>query len=107
MNSFFVALNAIMPTFLLLAFGYFLRQMHFVKDEFLKQTNTLVFKFFLPVLLFNNIYTTNLLELFDGTMFLFAIGSLLLLYAALCATLAGSRKLSAGQSASLVLYHRI
>ncbi|MBQ2667652.1 MAG: AEC family transporter [Clostridia bacterium] len=84
MNSFFVALNAIMPTFLLLAFGYFLRQMHFVKDEFLKQTNTLVFKFFLPVLLFNNIYKTNLLELFDGTMFLFAIGSLLLLYAALC-----------------------
>ena len=84
MNSFFVALNAIMPTFLLLAFGYFLRQANFVTDDFLKKTNGLVFKFFLPVLLFNNIYKTNLLELFDGTMFIFAVGSLLLLYAGLC-----------------------
>ena len=84
MNSFFVALNAIMPTFLVLAFGYFLRQKDFVTDDFLKKTNGLTFKFFLPLLLFNNIYKTNLLELFDGVMFLFAVGSLLLLYAALC-----------------------
>ena len=84
MNSFFVALNAIMPTFLLLAFGYFLRQRNFVSDEFLKKTNSLTFKFFLPVLLFNNIYKTNLTELFDGTMFLFAVGSLAILYVGLC-----------------------
>ena len=84
MDSFFVALNAIMPTFLVLAFGYFLRQANFVTDDYLKKTNSLTFKFFLPLLLFNNIYKTNLLELFDGTMFLFAIGSLLLLYGALC-----------------------
>ena len=73
-----------MPTFLVLAFGYFLRQANFVTDDYLKKTNSLTFKFFLPLLLFNNIYKTNLLELFDGTMFLFAIGSLLLLYGALC-----------------------
>ena len=73
-----------MPTFLVLAFGYFLRQKDFVTDDFLKKTNGLTFKFFLPLLLFNNIYKTNLLELFDGMMFLFAVGSLLLLYAALC-----------------------
>ena len=84
MNSFFVALNAIMPTFLVLAFGYYLRQANFVSDDFLKKTNSLTFKFFLPVLLFNNIYKTNLSELFDGTMFIFAVGSLLILYAALC-----------------------
>ena len=84
MDSFFVALNAIMPTFLVLAFGYFLRQANFVTDDYLKKTNSLTFKFFLPLLLFNNIYKTSLLELFDGTMFLFAIGSLLLLYGALC-----------------------
>lgn len=84
MDSFFVALNAIMPTFLVLAFGYFLRQANFVTDDFLKKTNSLTFKFFLPLLLFNNIYKTNLLELFDGVMFLFAIGSLVVLYLALC-----------------------
>ena len=84
MNSFLVALNAIMPTFLLLAFGYFLRNTNFTSDEFLKKTNALTFKFFLPILLFKNIYKTDLKTTFDGTMFLFAIVSLLLLFAALC-----------------------
>lgn len=84
MDSFLVALNAIMPTFLLLAFGYFLRHANFVTDEYLKQTNKLTFKFFLPILLFNNIYKTNILELLNGTMFVFALGSLLLLFAILC-----------------------
>ena len=61
-DSFLVALNAIMPTFLLLAFGYFLKHKNFVSSEFLKQTNTLTFKFFLPFLLFNNIYKTEITE---------------------------------------------
>ena len=73
-----------MPTFLLLAFGYFLRHMHFVSEEYLKKTNALTFKFFLPILLFNNIYKTKIAEMFDGVMFLFAIGSLLLLFLVLC-----------------------
>lgn len=84
LNSFLVALNAIMPTFLILTFGYLLRHFNLVSDEYLKKTNSLTFKFFLPAMLFNNIYKTNLLELFDGKMFVFAVGSLLLLYIMLC-----------------------
>lgn len=84
MDSFLVALNAIMPTFLLLAFGYFLRHANFVDDAYLKKTNALTFKFFLPFLLFNNIYKTQIFEMFDGVMFLFAVGSLLILFGVLC-----------------------
>ena len=84
MDSFLIALNAVMPTFLLLAFGYFLRNAHFVDGAYLKQTNALTFKFFLPVLLFNNIYKTRIAEIFDGTMFLFAVVSLLVLFGVLC-----------------------
>ena len=62
MDSFLIALNAVMPTFLLLAFGYFLRNAHFVDGAYLKKTNALTFKFFLPVLLFNNIYKTQIAE---------------------------------------------
>ena len=83
-DSFLVALNAIMPTFLLLAFGYFLKHKNFVSSEFLKQTNTLTFKFFLPFLLFNNIYKTEITEAIDGMTFTIAVGSLLLLFAVLC-----------------------
>ena len=35
-------------------------------------------------MLFNNIYKTKITEMFDGVMFLFAIGSLLLLFLVLC-----------------------
>lgn len=84
MDSFLIALNAVMPTFLLLAFGYFLRNAHFVDGAYLKKTNALTFKFFLPVLLFNNIYKTQIAEVFDGTMFLFGVGSLLVLFGVLC-----------------------
>ena len=83
-DSFLVALNAIMPTFLLLAFGYFLKHKNFVSSEFLKQTNTLTFKFFLPFLLFNNIYKTEITEAIDGMTFTIAVGSLLFLFAVLC-----------------------
>ena len=38
MDSFLIALNAVMPTFLLLAFGYFLRNAHFVDGAYLKKT---------------------------------------------------------------------
>ena len=83
-DSFLVALNAIMPTFLLLTFGYFLKHKNFVSSEFLKQTNTLTFKFFLPFLLFNNIYKTEITEAIDGMTFTIAVGSLLLVFAVLC-----------------------
>lgn len=73
-----------MPTFLLLAFGYFLRRAQFVSEDYLKKTNTLTFRFFLPILLFNNIYKTKISEMFDGVTFLFAVGSLLLLFLVLC-----------------------
>ena len=85
MDSFLIALNAVMPTFLLLAFGYFLRNAGFVDGSYLKQTNALTFKFFLPVLLFNNIYKTKIAETFNGVMFLFAVVSLLVLFGVLCA----------------------
>ena len=90
-DSFLVALNAIMPTFLLLAFGYFLKHKNFVSSEFLKQTNTLTFKFFLPFLLFNNIYKTEITEAIDGMTFTIAVGSLLLLFAVLCVITVGAR----------------
>lgn len=73
-----------MPTFLLLAFGFVLKKVKLVDDAYLKKTNALTFKFFLPLLLFNNIYKNDILKMFNGVMFAFAVGSLLLLFAVLC-----------------------
>lgn len=52
----FTAANAVLPIILLILLGYFLRNRHFFDDAFLKTGNKLVFKVFLPVMLFINVY---------------------------------------------------
>lgn len=47
--------NAVMPILLLMLTGYLLNRLHFADDAFFKKANTLVFKLFLPVLLFQNV----------------------------------------------------
>lgn len=53
---FMFSFNAVMPILLLVFLGYFLRVIHFADDLFFKKANTMVFKIFLPTLLFVNIY---------------------------------------------------
>ncbi len=45
-----------MPILLLVFVGYFLRLIHFADDAFFKKLNTMVFRVFLPILLFWNVY---------------------------------------------------
>lgn len=51
-----------MPILLLASIGYFLREIHFADDAFFKKANSMVFKVFLPVLLFNNVYSIESLS---------------------------------------------
>ena len=50
------AFNAIAPILLLMALGYFLRQKGYFNQAFLDYSNRLVFRLFLPALLFANVY---------------------------------------------------
>ena len=53
------AINAILPIILLIALGYFLKRIKFLSGDFLQKGNKLVFKVFLPVMLFMNIYDSD------------------------------------------------
>lgn len=53
---FMFSFNAVMPILLMMMLGYFLKAVHFADEAFFKKANTLVFKVFLPVLLFINVY---------------------------------------------------
>lgn len=55
-DIFMFSFNAVMPILLMMMLGYFLRAVHFADEAFFKKANTLVFKVFLPVLLFINVY---------------------------------------------------
>ena len=56
------AFNAVMPILLLVLLGYVLRSVGFAGEEFFKKANTLVFRVFLPALLFCNVYDIETLS---------------------------------------------
>ena len=56
METFLFAINAVLPLVILISIGYILKITKICNDEFFKQANSLVFKLFLPVNLFLNVY---------------------------------------------------
>ena len=71
MNNFLFSLNVVAPLFVIMATGYAMRAIRFVSEDFLAQLNKLVFKFCLPLMLFQDIrlsYTGD----FSNTRLIFA-----------------------------------
>ena len=56
MESLVFALNAVLPIVFLVAIGYGLRRWGMVSEGFAKTANKLVFRVFLPAMLFLNVY---------------------------------------------------
>ena len=55
MDSFLFALGAIAPIILMTAIGYFLKKAGFITENLAKALNKLVFRVFLPTMLFLNV----------------------------------------------------
>ena len=70
--------NVVVPIFLLIMLGYVLTRLKLWDANFLKIANDVCFKVLLPVLLFYNVASANIFEVFNGK---------LILYACLCACL--------------------
>ncbi len=64
-QSFVTALNAVVPFIIYIVFGYIVVRVHFIKEESLYKTNTIVFKCFFPILMFNNFFSMDLSIGFD------------------------------------------
>ncbi len=58
MEDLFFSINAVAPLFILIAAGYIAKQINCVSDTFLSEANNFVFKFLLPLMLFQNIRAT-------------------------------------------------
>ena len=59
---FLFAANAVVPILLLALLGWALQKLRFADDAFFKKANSLVFRVFLPILLFCNIYEIESLQ---------------------------------------------
>ena len=56
MESLIFALEAVLPIVIMVAIGYFIKRIGFVKTELAKTVNKMVFRIFLPAMLFLNVY---------------------------------------------------
>ncbi|MEG1500737.1 MAG: AEC family transporter, partial [Clostridiales bacterium] len=71
MNNLILSINVVLPLFLLMGLGYFLKFSKLLDEQWLKKANILVFKVFLPMLLFINIYQTDLHKVLNPRLMVF------------------------------------
>lgn len=79
MESFFIALNAVLPFILYMSFGYLIRSAGFCDIAFLRKLNGFSFKAFFPLLMFSNIYNMNFSNAPRPVFFLFTLFSVVIL----------------------------
>ncbi len=89
-----VAVNAVLPSFLIIALGLFIRRRGMLEDKSLGKFNSIAFRVFLPFQIFKNIYDAPIGETFDLKLLLFIFFGLILAggLALLTATLTESRR---------------
>lgn len=80
-DVFMYSFNAVMPILLLVLLGWFLRKINFASQDFFKKANALVFKLFLPLLLFCNIYDIETLSHVNWAVIGYIVVIVLLLFA--------------------------
>ena len=73
MESFILSFHSIAPLFILMFLGYMLKKTKLLNKTICDGTNKVIFKIFLPTLLFYNIYKTDLGSVFDGNLILFTL----------------------------------
>ena len=62
--------NAVAPILLLAVAGYIIKMTKLFDDSFFKKCNTMVFKVFLPILLFKNVYDIKSISEINATALL-------------------------------------
>ncbi len=80
MNDLLFAINAVLPIIIMIMIGYALKRIGLLPEETAKQLNTLVFRIFLPAMLFINVYNIEDIGDVDLSFVLYAVGMTLLLF---------------------------
>lgn len=81
MESLFFAINAVAPIILTVAVGYWLKKIGMMNGDFSKKANKLVFRVFLPVMLFMNIYGIESIKSVSFGYVIYSIAALLIIFA--------------------------
>ena len=74
LENFMFSVNATIPIFLVMVFGFFLRTKNLINDNFVEVANKFVFVIALPTLVFLDLASTDFREVFDITYVVFCAG---------------------------------
>ena len=87
MQNLILSFNIILPLFLLMVLGYFLKAVGMLDKTTLKKMNSLIFKAFLPCLIFYNVYTSEISDMFDKRLVVFSVASVVASFIVLMAVI--------------------
>lgn len=80
MESLKLSFEAIMPLFILMLLGYLIKKIKLADKKSIDVVNKLIFKIFLPVLLFYNIYSTHSSDIFNVKLIVFTVVGILFVF---------------------------
>lgn len=80
MENLILSFNVVLPLFLTMALGYVLKYIGMFDERTLDTMNNVSFKSFLPLLLFYNIYKTDIKDVFNPKLMAFAALSVIILF---------------------------
>lgn len=81
MESFVFAINAVSPIIIMVIIGYLLKRIGLLNENIAKALNKLVFRIFLPVMLFVNVYGMDSMEKIDPRYIIYALAALAAVFA--------------------------
>lgn len=73
MSSFQTALTAVLPMFIMLVLGWYLRKIKMADEHTLNKLNTICFRAFLAVNVYYNIYKVDIKSVFNARLLIYAI----------------------------------
>lgn len=79
-ENFIIAVEAVLPVFLLILLGMGARRLRLLDDLELKHVNNAVFQVMFPFMMFYNIYTADFSGALDAGYFAFCVGMLFVVY---------------------------
>ena len=78
LENFYFSLRATMPLFLMMVLGYFLKRIGLINKEGTKSLNLLVFRLFLPILLFKDLAEQDFYTMWDTGFVFFCLAATLI-----------------------------
>lgn len=78
MQNLIFSLNIVLPLVIMMSLGWFLKYFKVCDDSFFKYGNKLTFKVFLPLLLFNNVYSSDIASSFNLKLIVFVVSAILI-----------------------------